>query len=207
MSEPNADTSHTGSTSPLVDEPQKSKDGGIVDKTKKQVKQQAERLGHMAREQAEELSHKAVDYGKEAAGHLGEQLKEHWHQVRANAPEFMYPSVQSAAAANEQRTEANLAYYRENNVEISSRLRDLDDEWHVDRVLQVVASGVTLAGFWFSLSRTKLWLLVPLVVAGGALVHGLTGQSPAVDLARRLGFRTRDEIEAERRQLLALQDV
>ncbi|MEL7237359.1 MAG: hypothetical protein AAGK78_00740 [Planctomycetota bacterium] len=165
----------------------------------------ADKAKDKARAVGEVAYEKAAEYGKDAAGKLGQQLKEQWKQVRANSPDFMYPSVAAAATANEQRAEANLAYYREHPQEIDRRLRELDDEWDATRVLQVATSGLTIAGFWLSLSKTKLWLLLPLVLAGGALHHGLTGQSPALNLARRLGFRTNQVVEAERRQLMALQ--
>ena len=175
------------------------------------AKDTAKHYGEVAKEKAAEYGEvakeHAVEYGSQAISSLGHQLKEQWHQVRANSPDFMYESVAAAAAANEQRTEANLAYYREHGGEIDRRLRELDDEWDANRVLQVATAGLTIAGFWLSLSKTKLWLLMPLVLAGGALHHGLTGQSPAMNLARRLGFRTRSEVEAERRQLMALQST
>lgn len=126
------------------------------------------------------------------------------HRLTESLPDVMYPTVEEAADANRQRTEANIAYFRENPSEMDRRILELDEEWDVGRVLQVLASGAAIASFWMSLSRTKLFLLVPLALAGGALHHGLTGESPAVDLARRLGFRTRDEIESERVALKAL---
>lgn len=125
-------------------------------------------------------------------------------RLTESLPDVMYPTVYEAASANRQRTEANIAYFRDNPSELGRRIAELDEEWDVGRVLQVVTSGATIASFWMSLSKTRLFLLVPLVLAGGALHHGLTGQSPALDLARRLGFRTRDEIEAERVALQAL---
>jgi len=125
-------------------------------------------------------------------------------KLTESLPEVMYPTVQEAVDANRQRTEANIAYFRENPSELDRRIVELDEEWDVGRVLQVVTSGAAVASFWMSLTKTRLFLLVPLVLAGGALHHGLTGQSPALDLARRLGFRTRDEIEEERTALKAL---
>lgn len=162
-----------------------------------QVKRKAGEYAGMAADRAKEL---AEDLGPRAQ----EALKNQWHQIREQTPDLLYDSVAAAAAANGRRTEANVAYYRDNSTMISRRLIELDEEWDVNRVLQVVLSGGTLAGFWFSMTKSKLWMLLPLVLAGGALHHGLTGYSPAEDLARRLGFRTRDEIEFERRKLLDL---
>lgn len=125
-------------------------------------------------------------------------------RISGSLPEVMYSSVEEAAAANRQRMEANIAYFRENRSELDRHLDELNEEWDVVRVLEVVAGGATVASFWLSLTKTRLFLLVPLVLGGCALQHGLTGQSPAVDMARRLGFRTRDEIEDERTALQGL---
>ena len=171
------------------------------------AKHGAHEVADRARPYAEAAGEKAVEYGKDAASYLGQQLKEQWRQLRAESPEFMYPTVAEASESNERRAEANLAYYREHGGEISRRLRELDDEWDVTRVLQVVTSGATLATFWFSISKSRLWTLATLALTVGTLHHGLTNRSPASDYARRLGFRTRTEIEAERRQLMALQGV
>lgn len=149
----------------------------------------------------EQVKKKASD----AAHNVGDELREQWHLVREQAPEFLYPSVSEAAAANARRTEANLAYYRENPSMVSRRMAELDDEWDVQRVLQVVTSGATIGGFWFAITKSRIWLLLSLAMAGGALHHGLTGGSPAADFVRRLGFRTRDEIEFERRALMNLE--
>jgi hypothetical protein len=158
---------------------------------------------------ASEVAHEAADRAREVAADAPEKIKaellDQWERVRANAPEFLYPSVAEAALANAQRTEANLAYYGENPSMIDRRLTELEDEWDARRVLQVVTSSLTLAGFWLSLTKSRVFTLLPLALAAGTLHHGLTNASPAEDLARRLGFRTRDEIEHERRALLQLQ--
>ncbi len=170
-----------------------------------QIKDKAASLAGEAKAKAAEAGTAAKQYVREHAPEWKESasatLQEQWQQVREQAPEIMYASVPEAIAANARRTEANVAYYRENPSMIGRRLAEMDDEWDTGRVLQVATSGLTLAGFWFSLTKSKLWTLLPLALAGGALHHGLTGGSPAEDLVRRFGFRTRDEIEYERRRL------
>lgn len=124
--------------------------------------------------------------------------------IKQYLPDVMYASVDEAARVNRERVGQNVAFYQANPEGLDARLNELSEEWDVDRILQVGMSCASLMGFWFSLTRTRLWLLLPLVAAGGALHHGVTGQSPAADLVRRLGFRTRDEIESE---MIALQAV
>jgi hypothetical protein len=153
---------------------------------------------------ADEVKDQAKQVAGDAATAVQETAREQWQLLREKAPEILYSSVAEAVAGNARRTEANLAYYRQNPSLIGRRLRELDDEWDTRRMLQVATSGLSLAGFWLTMTKSRLWTLLPMALAGGALHHGLTDESPAEDLARRLGFRTRGEIEYERRALMRL---
>lgn len=123
---------------------------------------------------------------------------------RPSLPGVLYESVQEAARVNERRLEQNIAFFRDNPEGLEQRLGELGEEWDVDRVIHVAAGAGALAGFGLALTKGRLWLLAPLAIAAGELHYGLTGQSPGADLVRRLGFRTRDEIEAEASALRAL---
>ena len=124
--------------------------------------------------------------------------------LREHLPEVMYESVEEAERVNRLRIDQNIAFFQANPEGIDARIDELAEEWDVDRVLQVAASAGSLLGFWFSLTKSRLWLVLPLVLSAGALHHGVTGRSPAVDVVRRLGFRTREEIESEMLALIGL---
>ena len=126
------------------------------------------------------------------------------HQLGQYLPEILYPSLDEAARANREKIAQNVSFYKANPRGIQTRLEALDEEWDVDKVLQVVTGGASIASFWFSLTKSRLWSIVPAILGGGALAYGITGQSPAADLVRRFGIRTRDEIEGERMALLAV---
>ncbi len=140
----------------------------------------------------------------DAAEKLKSAAKDQWQLLRERAPDVIHTSPEAAAESNARRTEANLAFFKENPSMIASRLDELDDEWDTQRVLQVATSGLTLGFFWLSLTKSRIWTLLTAVLAGGSLHHGIVGQSPAEDLVRRLGFRTREEIEFEKRALLRI---
>ena len=127
-------------------------------------------------------------------------------QLTDRLPEVLYPTVEEAERVNRRRVEQNVAFFRANPQGIEARIDELAQEWDVDRVLNVAAAAGSLAGVWFSLTRGRLWLVLPLALSAGALHHALTAQSPAVDLVRRLGFRTREEIEEEMMSLFALEN-
>jgi hypothetical protein len=95
---------------------------------------------------------------------------------------------------------------------IQHRLAELDEEWDIDRALFVnfaVAGGAAFSlglkryadSSMFSRPRKGLLYFFGAQL-GFLLVHGLVGWCPPVVLFRRLGFRTKSEIEAERHVLL-----
>jgi hypothetical protein len=81
--------------------------------------------------------------------------------------------------------------------EITSRLEKLQTEWDIERALEMNASSLALTGTVLGLFGRKIWLLLPAVVAGFLLQHSIQGWCPPITLLRRLGYRTRQEIDEE----------
>jgi hypothetical protein len=105
----------------------------------------------------------------------------------------------------QRQTEANVAYFAEGDSRlIRSRLRELDREWDIERVLEANAAMVALAGLALGRLVNRRWFLLPTVVAGFLLQHALQGWCPPVPVFRRLGIRTQTEIDLERFALKAL---
>jgi hypothetical protein len=101
--------------------------------------------------------------------------------------------------------EENVAYYALAGREaIERRVQELDREWDIERVLEANAAGVSLLGFTFGATRSRLWYLLPALVSGFLLQHAIQGWCPPLELFRRLGFRTRAEIDQERYALKVL---
>jgi hypothetical protein len=86
---------------------------------------------------------------------------------------------------------------------IGARLRELDDEWDIERVLIVNAATLASLGIAAGLVRRRM-LLLPLGVGAFLLQHGLQGWCPPLAIFRRRGVRTRREIDLERYSLKAL---
>jgi hypothetical protein len=101
-------------------------------------------------------------------------------------------------------TRANVAYYAAHPNQIDRRLRELDEEWDVERMLQINSSALSLLGLALGIARSRKWLLIPLAVQGFFLQHGVEGWCPPLPIFRRLGIRMQAEIEAERYALKAL---
>ena len=98
---------------------------------------------------------------------------------------------------------SRIFYYAQNSALIDDRLAELDQEWDIERLLQANAAGVSLFGILMA-SRNRKWLLLPLTVAGFLLQHAIQGWCPPIEIFRRIGVRTTQEINAERYALKAL---
>lgn len=82
--------------------------------------------------------------------------------------------------------------------EIDRRLRELDREWDVERVLELNAAVVALSGVVLALTRNRRWLFLSGLVATFLGQHAVQGWCPPIPLLRLLGVRTSREIEIER---------
>lgn len=100
----------------------------------------------------------------------------------------------------DQRVQALIA---QGPLAITRRLAELEREWDVERVLEVNASTLAGVGVVLGAVRGRRWLVLPVTVMGFLLQHGIQGWCPPLAVFRRLGVRTRSEIEAERMALLA----
>lgn len=101
------------------------------------------------------------------------------------------------------QTEANIAYFSHRLEQIERRLRELDEEWDVERALQCSASAIGLTGLTLGLIWRRM-LILPIAVLGFLGLHVAKGWCPPVPLLRRLGVRTTREIDQERYALKAL---
>lgn len=100
--------------------------------------------------------------------------------------------------------EDHVRYFADYPEEIEGRLWELDREWDVERFLEANAAALSLTGVLLGFAASRKLFLLPAVVAGFLLQHALQGWCPPVPLFRRLGIRTRSEIDAERYALKAL---
>ena len=112
------------------------------------------------------------------------------------------PEVNCAIRA---RTAERLAQFaREPAARPERRLRELDAEWDVERVLEANASTLALAGVVLGALVDRRFLALPAAVLGFLALHAVQGWCPPIPLIRRMGVRTAREIERERHALKAL---
>jgi hypothetical protein len=105
----------------------------------------------------------------------------------------------------DQQIEENVRRYTDKSPEeIARRIWELEQEWDIERVLQAMASSFSLLGIALSLTSDRRWIVLPGVVLSFLLLHAVQGWCPPVPVLRRLGVRTREEIDRERYELKGL---
>ncbi|MBX3040709.1 MAG: hypothetical protein KF789_08395 [Bdellovibrionaceae bacterium] len=88
---------------------------------------------------------------------------------------------------------------------IEFRMRQLETEWPIEKVLQAKAAAAVVFGTYMGLRRrNRAWFALPLIASGLLLQHTLMENSPDFRLLRRWGFRTQQEIDEERSILKGL---
>ena len=123
---------------------------------------------------------------------------------RATANRVEANTAPDIAQRIERQIEANVAFYAEHPERIAARLRELDEEWDIERVLETNASTLALSGVVLGVAADRRFLLLPALVAAFLLQHALQGWCPPVPALRRLGIRTAAEIHRERYALKCL---
>jgi len=105
----------------------------------------------------------------------------------------------------DEQIERNIRHYSgQTKEEIYRRIQDLDQEWDIERVLETMASSLSLSGIVLGATVDRKWFLVPTIVLSFLLMHAIQGWCPPLPILRSLGIRTREEIDRERYALKAL---
>ncbi len=125
-------------------------------------------------------------------------LNTHADPVRAKtSPE----TLQEIDAAIDEKI---LYYSTQPREVISQRIAELDQEWDIERWLETNASSIALATLTLGVTRNRAYLLITGTVLGFLLMHAIQGWCPPVPLLRKLGVRTRSEIDREKFALKVL---
>jgi len=105
----------------------------------------------------------------------------------------------------ERQLERNVRFHgTRSEAEITSRIAELENEWSIERYLDTNASILALTGALLGLTASRKWLLLSVAVGGFLLQHAVSGWCPPIPLLRRLGIRTRGELDREKFALKAL---
>ena len=93
---------------------------------------------------------------------------------------------------------SSINHYLKHPSQIPERIKQLDKEWDIERVLETNMSILALAGLALAIFVNPYWLILPGIVLLFFLQHALQGWCPPIPLFRALGVRTRPEIDREK---------
>jgi hypothetical protein len=107
-------------------------------------------------------------------------------------------SPKTANIEMDQRVLENIKKYRNLPADqITKRINKLKNEWDIEKTLEVNASALALTSMVLGSFYKKQWYILSGVVAAFLLQHGLQGWCPPLPVFRKLGIRTRKEIDEE----------
>ncbi len=104
----------------------------------------------------------------------------------------------------EKSIQDNLNHYYHDQEEINLRLMELDNELDLETYMQVETTALTIAGVVLSITGSKKWLVLPLLSSIVVLANIARGKDRPLTFFRKLGFRTRAEIDKEKYALKAM---
>jgi hypothetical protein len=88
------------------------------------------------------------------------------------------------------------------SAQVENRIEEL--EWDIDRTLMANAATLSLTGVVLGALVDKKWNILPGVVTSFLLWHAIQGWCPPLPIFRKLGYRSRKEIDIEKNALKAL---
>ncbi|MCU0549771.1 MAG: hypothetical protein MUC48_10535 [Leptolyngbya sp. Prado105] len=119
-------------------------------------------------------------------------------QVRRNTPTSLNQRIDQAIATriHDDATKPE--------AELSQRITQLDREWSTERVLELNASTLAFIGLILGITVHPNWFWLPGLVLPFLAEHAIQGWCPPLPIIRRLGVRTRKEIDREKFALKVL---
>jgi hypothetical protein len=112
-------------------------------------------------------------------------------RVRRNTPPALNQRI-------DRKTEDNIRRYAVQSREaVDQRIAELRSEWSIERFLQLNVAAVGLTSVALALTTNRKWGLVTCVALAMFMTHQIQGFDPPLPLLRKLGVRTRAEIDEE----------
>lgn len=119
-------------------------------------------------------------------------------RVRANTAQNVNNRLDQDALQRVER------YSAADKATLTRRMAELDREWDTERVLEANASTLAFIGVVCGAFIHPYWLFLSGVVLPFLFMHAVQGWCPPLPIIRRLGVRTRSEIDAEKYALKVL---
>lgn len=124
---------------------------------------------------------------------MSREKSDHNHdRVRENTFDFQNEEIDDEILDN-------ISFFSDRSAEeITARIDELEQEWDMERVLEINAASFSTAGLLLGTFVNKKWLILPGVVAFFLGQHAVQGWCPPLEVLRAMNFRTRKEIAKEK---------
>jgi hypothetical protein len=127
-----------------------------------------------------------------------------------NAPTTSDFLPEHAFPADDERVQRQMtlriSFYMRHPELIGIRLRQLDREWNIERFMEKKTAVLAAVDTSTRTMRSKRWFTLTAPMTN-LLQNTVQGWSLPIQTLRNLGYRTRDQIEQERQELLTLRDL
>lgn len=87
---------------------------------------------------------------------------------------------------------------------VTRHITNLDRGWDIERTLEANAAAISLVSVTLAVTHSRRWLILATAVPAFLLQHAVQGWCPPITVLRRMGVRTRREIDVERTAIKAL---
>jgi hypothetical protein len=87
---------------------------------------------------------------------------------------------------------------------IPDRIKELDKEWDIERVLELNMATLAIIGISLATFVNIYWLILPAIVLLFFIQHAVQGWCPPIPVFRYFNVRTRPEIDREKYALKAI---
>jgi hypothetical protein len=119
-------------------------------------------------------------------------------RVDAHTSPSMRKHLQQRLVANVRR------FVNADRHQIDQRMKELDKEWSVERVIEVEASAMIGLGATLGLLHNRKWFALSGLATSMVVLHNTRGSYPLLPVFQRLGFRSQKDILDERNALKVL---
>jgi hypothetical protein len=117
------------------------------------------------------------------------------HSEADRVQRYTDPEVQHRI---DQQIENNVRFYAVQTPDVvAGRIEQLQREWSIERYLQVNVASVGFVTALLGLTVSKKYVLLTCTALGFFLYHATRGWDQPLPMLRRLGIRTRGEIDRE----------
>ena len=116
-----------------------------------------------------------------------------------------FPTLPADDERVQRQLKLRISYYIRHPELIGIRLRQLDREWDIERIVEKKSATLAAVDTSVRTMSSNRWLALAAPLTN-LLQNKVQGWSPPIRTLRNLGYRTRDQIEQERQALLTLRD-